>query len=91
MPDDAGSTPGERSRPRAVDMCAWLLEHAQDLVSVIVGAVLIVLAATVLISGIVDFFTDLGKMSLEASGVNLLGRVLLVLILIEIVLAFVHH
>jgi uncharacterized membrane protein (DUF373 family) len=66
-------------------MCAWLLEHAQDLVSVIVGAVLIVLAATVLISGIVDFFTDLGKMSLEASGVNLLGRVLLVLILIEIV------
>jgi uncharacterized membrane protein (DUF373 family) len=85
VPDDAESMSVERSRPRAVDLCAWLLEHAQDLVAVFVGAVLIVPAATVLISGIVDFFTDLGKMSLEAASVNLLGRVLLVLILIEIV------
>jgi uncharacterized membrane protein (DUF373 family) len=64
----------------------WLLEHAQDLVSVIVGVVLIVLAAAELISGIVDFFTDVKKKSsIDVAGINLLYRVLLVLILVEIV------
>ena len=75
----------EGSRARAVAATVWLLEHAQDLVSVIVGAVLIVLAAAELVSGIVDFFTGVRKIGIEAAGINVLDRVLLVLILIEIV------
>ena len=35
----------EDGRARAVAASAWLLEHAQDLVSVVVGMVLIVLLA----------------------------------------------
>src|SRR5271157_2692168 len=38
-----------------------------------------------LVSGIIDFFTDVKKTSLDQAGVNLLDRVLLVLILVEIV------
>jgi len=54
-------------------------------VSVIVGVVLIVLAAAELGSGIVDFFTDVRKAGIDTAGINLLYRVLLVLILVEIV------
>ena len=75
----------EAARSRAVAASVWLLEHAQDLVSVIVGAVLIVLAAAELVSGIVDFFTGIRKAGIETAGINVLDRVLLVLILIEIV------
>jgi uncharacterized membrane protein (DUF373 family) len=75
----------EKPRVRAVAASVWLLEHAQDLVSVIVGVVLIVLAAAELVSGIVDFFTDVKKSSIDAAGINMLYRVLLVLILVEIV------
>ena len=78
---------GEEDKPRARAVAAsvWLLEHAQDLVSVVVGLVLIVLAAAELGSGIVDFFTEVKKSSIDAAGINLLYRVLLVLILVEIV------
>jgi uncharacterized membrane protein (DUF373 family) len=76
---------GEDGRARAVAASVWLLEHAQDLVSVTVGLVLIVLAGAELVSGIVDFFTGLRKTSLDSAGINLLDRVLLVLILVEIV------
>ena len=41
MPVPEGNEDG---RARAVEASAWLLEHAQDLVSVGVGMVLIVLA-----------------------------------------------
>ena len=77
----------EDGRARAVDASAWLLEHAQDLVSVVVGMVLIVLAGAELVSGIIDFFTDVNvkKTSIDTAGINLLDRVLLVLILVEIV------
>ncbi len=75
----------EESQTWAVATSVWLLEHAQDLVSVIVGMVLIVLAAAELVSGIVDFFTDVKKTSIDTAGINLLYRVLLVLILVEIV------
>ena len=76
----------EKPRVRAVAASVWLLEHAQDLVSVIVGVVLIVLAAAELVSGIVDFFSDVKKKSsIDVAGINLLYRVLLVLILVEIV------
>ena len=62
----------------------WILEHAQDIVTVTVGIVLIVLAAVVLVSGIVDFLDgSSGPISLAAP--ILVDRVLLVLILVEIV------
>ncbi|MDQ2816258.1 MAG: phosphate-starvation-inducible PsiE family protein [Actinomycetota bacterium] len=75
----------EEPRARVVAASVWLLEHAQDFVSVIVGVVLIVLAGAELISGIIDFFADVNKTSLDPAGINLLDRVLLVLILVEIV------
>ena len=75
----------EASRSRGVAWSVWLLEHAQDLVSVIVGVVLIALAAAELVSGIVDFFTGIHKVGIDTAGINVLDRVLLVLILIEIV------
>ncbi|MGO8896295.1 MAG: phosphate-starvation-inducible PsiE family protein [Streptosporangiaceae bacterium] len=77
----------EDGRARAVAASVWLLEHAQDLVSVVVGIVLIVLAGGELVSGVIDFFTDVNvkKTSIDTAGINLLDRVLLVLILVEIV------
>jgi len=62
-----------------------LLEHAQDLVSVLVGMVLIVLAGAELVLRVISFFADMKKISIEPAGINLLDRVLLVLILVEIV------
>jgi uncharacterized membrane protein (DUF373 family) len=62
----------------------WALEHAQDVVAITVGVVLIALAAVVLVSAIVDFADGAdGPVSSGAS--DLLDRVLLVLILVEIV------
>ncbi len=64
----------------------WIgvLEHAQDIVAVTVGVVLVLLAAVLLVSGIVDF-VDGSHGSLSAAAPQLLDQVLLVLILIEIV------
>jgi uncharacterized membrane protein (DUF373 family) len=64
----------------------WIsaLEHAQDIVAVTVGVVLVLLAAVLLVSGIVDFL-DGANGSISAAAPDLLDRVLLVLILIEIV------
>lgn len=76
---------GEEHPVRLVAASVWLLEHAQDLVSVAVGLVLIVLAGAQLISGITDFFVGLKKATLEAVSVGLLDRALLVLIMVEIV------
>ena len=53
--------------------------------SIVVGVVLIVLAGAELVSGVVEFCQDLGTKSFEVAGLNLLDRVLLVFILIEIV------
>ena len=76
--------PEEKERPRGIASVIWVLEHAQDLVSVIVGVLLVALAAVVLVLGIVDFFRDATSGSVETAVVNLLNRVLLVLILVEI-------
>ncbi len=57
----------EDGRARAVAASVWLLEHAQDLVSVVVGIVLIVLAGAELVSGIIDFFTDVNVKKIEAA------------------------
>jgi uncharacterized membrane protein (DUF373 family) len=62
-----------------------LLEHAQDVVAVLVGVVLIILAVTLLVTASVDFLRDVQHHSVALAGENLLDRVLLVLILAEIV------
>ena len=74
----------EPARP-GVAASIWALEHAQDFVSVAVGVVLIVLAATLAVSGVVSFAEDVQKHSVATAAINLLDRVLLVLILVEIV------
>ncbi len=73
------------SRAGGVAASASLLERAQDLLSVAVGAVLITLAAGELVTGIVDFFRQVRRASVETAGIALLDRLLLVLILVEIV------
>jgi uncharacterized membrane protein (DUF373 family) len=73
-----------KDHPRGVVGTIWALEHAQDLISVIVGVLLVAMAAVVLILGVVDFFRDTVNGSVETAAVNLLNRVLLVLILVEI-------
>jgi uncharacterized membrane protein (DUF373 family) len=78
--DRALGWPGTPTVGRSI----WFLEHMQDVVSVTVGIILIVLASVLLISGIVDFID--GSYGPIASGATeLLDRVLLVLILVEIV------
>ncbi len=74
----------KRERQRGLGWVIWTLEHAQDAVSVIVGLMLVALAVVVLVLGIVDFFHDIEHGSVEVAVVNLLNRVLLVLILVEI-------
>jgi uncharacterized membrane protein (DUF373 family) len=74
----------EPARP-GVAASIWALEHAQDFVSVAVGVVLIVLAATLAVSGVVSFAEDVQKHPVATAAINLLDRVLLVLILVEIV------
>lgn len=87
MPDSKSvpDTKEEERGPRGVAAIVWLLEHGQDIVSVTVGVVLVALAGSELISGIVDFLTGVTKIGFDAAGINLLYRVLLVLILVEIV------
>jgi len=73
-----------QERPGGVSSVIWTLEHAQDLVSVIVGVLLLALAGVVLVLGVVDFFRDVVDGPVETAVINLLNRVLLVLILVEI-------
>jgi uncharacterized membrane protein (DUF373 family) len=103
MNDDAGG-PGEPSRrplgrvgqpPRAgltgVSRSIFVIEHAQDVITVVVGVVLVLLSAVLLISGIADFVHTvsvhkiLSATSVINAATGLLDEVLLVLILIEIV------
>ena len=74
----------EKEQPRGITGVIWTLEHAQDLVSLVVGVLLLALAGVVLVLGVVDFFRDVRHGSVEIAVVNLLNRVLLVLILVEI-------
>jgi uncharacterized membrane protein (DUF373 family) len=68
----------------------WLLEHAQDVVTVGIAAVLLAVAAVILVSGVAGFVHSLSVAkvlsaeSVTAAAVALLDEVLLVLILIEI-------
>ena len=80
--EDAAAAP---TRPRGVAGTIWVLEHAQDYIAVAVGVVLLVLAAVLVVSGVVGFFTTVSSQSVLQAGNALLDRVLLVLILVEIV------
>lgn len=80
--DAAVSPPARR---RGVSASIWALEHSQDFVTIVVGAVLIVLAAILIVSGVIGFFEDAVRKSISVAAINLLDRVLLVLILVEIV------
>src|ERR1700680_2801644 len=88
LPDASDSSDLESSQPvrrRGVTASIWALEHSQDFVTIVVGVVLIVLAATLIVSGIASFFVDAVDHSISLAAINLLDRVLLVLILVEIV------
>lgn len=60
-----------------------MLEHAQDVVTLAVGVVLIVLAGILLVAGVVDFAE--ASRPVETAAQTLLDQVLLVLILVEVV------
>jgi uncharacterized membrane protein (DUF373 family) len=74
----------EDRHPPGVAGVIWVLEHAQDLISVVVGVLLVLLAVVVLVLGVVDFLRDVTSGPVETGVVNLLNRLLLVLILVEI-------
>lgn len=74
----------DEERPGGTARIIWALEHAQDVLSVIVGVMLVALAVVVLVLGVVDFLRDIRHVSVETAVINLLNRVLLVLILVEI-------
>jgi uncharacterized membrane protein (DUF373 family) len=85
MPIMGRMSDGDERHPRGVAGVIWVLERAQDLLSVIVGVLLVLLAAVVLVLGVVDFLRDVtGAPGAETAVVNLLNRMLLVLILVEI-------
>ena len=85
MADVAEKAADEKEHPRGVAGTIWVLERTQDLVSVVVGVLLAVLAVVVLVLGVVDFFREVASGgAVETAVVNLLNRVLLVLILVEI-------
>jgi len=84
QPRAAAGAQGAQHEPRLVARWIWVLEHAQDVVMVTVGVVLVVLAAALLIGGIVDALNG-GDGPISSAGPVLLDRVLLVLILVEIV------
>ena len=80
-----GTGPAQPAARPGVAASIWALEHAQDFVTLAVGVVLILLAATLAVYGVVGFVEDVQKHSITIAATNLLDRVLLVLILVEIV------
>jgi uncharacterized membrane protein (DUF373 family) len=83
--DGGEALAGPPARRRGVTASIWGLEHAQDFVTIVVGVVLIVLAATLIVSGVISFMVEAVHRSISVAAINLLDRVLLVLILVEIV------
>lgn len=88
-PAEAAHAAGRESgphNPRSIAGSIWVLEHAQDFVTAFVGIALILLAAVLLSSGIIDFANEVSKSTpISSAAALLLDRVLLVLILVEIV------
>ena len=90
MADADAQKSGSSAGPiRGVAGSIWVLEHAQDIVTVTVGIVLIILAAVLMIAGIVEFAramsASITSASVSTAATGLLDQVLLVLILVEIV------
>ena len=85
-PPAHGAGNGSHKPSRGMAASIWALEHTQDIVTVLIGAVLLFLSVALLISGIDEFVrqTSAGTPVLTAAG-TLLDRALFVLILIEIV------
>jgi uncharacterized membrane protein (DUF373 family) len=81
---DPGEDTAGPARPRGVAGTIWVLEHAQDYITIAVGVVLLVLAAVLVVSGVIGFFTTVFSQPVLQAGNVLLDRVLLVLILVEI-------
>jgi uncharacterized membrane protein (DUF373 family) len=84
MPIMGRMSDDKERHPAGVVGVIWVLEHAQDFLSVIVGVLLVLLAVVVLVLGVVDFVRGVFNGSVEAAVVDLLNRMLLVLILVEI-------
>jgi uncharacterized membrane protein (DUF373 family) len=85
MPDPADGAGAKPPRPRGVADSIWALEHAQDIVTIAVGVVLIALAAVLVVTGLVDFVRNATHGTIPIASVALLDQILLVLILVEIV------
>src|SRR5215467_10882472 len=87
MPDPADEVTAKPGRPRTVAVTIWVLEHAQDVVTVTVGVVLIALAAVLVVDGLVGFFHTVhtARQPVPVAATALLDQFLLVLILVEIV------
>jgi uncharacterized membrane protein (DUF373 family) len=85
MPDPADGAGAKPARPRGVAGSIWALEHAQDIVTVAVGVVLIALAAVLVVTGLVDFVRNAIHATIPVASIALLDQILLVLILVEIV------
>ena len=83
--EDALDTGEERQEPRWSRISTAWTEHAQDVVSAGVALILIVLAATILIGAVVNFFNEIHPKGLTLAATDLLDQVLLVLIVVEIV------
>ena len=97
--DDGPARPGSIGRtgrpPRrgiwGVTRSILLLEHAQDVITIAVGILLILISAVLLVSGVADFFhamTTTRILSTESilnAVTGFLDEILLVLILVEIV------
>ncbi len=84
MPIMGRMSDDKERHPRGITGVIWVLEHAQDFLSVIVGVLLVLLAVVVLVLGVVDFLRDVMHGPVETAVILLLNRVLLVLILVEI-------
>jgi uncharacterized membrane protein (DUF373 family) len=69
---------------RGMTASVWVLEHTQDVVTIMIGVVLLFLAGALLVSGIVDFANQ-APAGIAIAAQKLLDHALFVLILIEIV------
>jgi uncharacterized membrane protein (DUF373 family) len=76
---------GRAAQARGLSGTIWVLEHAQDYVAGVVGVVLILLAAVLIVSGLIGFVHDLATRNVLVAATGLLDRLLLVLIVAEIV------
>jgi uncharacterized membrane protein (DUF373 family) len=85
MADPGGAARARPPRPRWLDGTVAVLESAQDYVAGVVGVVLVILAAVLIVSGIVTFVHDMVTKNVTAAASGLLDQLLLVLIVAEIV------